>query len=179
VLQLAFHILLFSSVTAMVFGLIGGFWVRAQGPRRPLAASAVFLLVATGGLVVEHDTWQWQALFAVVAGIGFGLFFASLPNLLIETVTPDQQAVSAGMQGAFGAIGTSFATATATAVLVHHHFQVIAAAPTGKIVTDIPQIYTSDGWGQAYLYVGVGSSVVALIIALVMWRQRTVPLEVA
>jgi MFS family permease len=179
VIELAVRVLLWSSVTAMIFGPVGGFWARRRGPRPVLLSASVLLLIASVGLAAWHDTWEAQAVYGVVLGVGFGLFYASLPNLVIETVTPAQQAISSGVVASFGAVGSAFATALATAVLVHHPFQVIAATPTGqRLVTNIPQVYTNGGYGQTYLIVGGGGAVLTLIVALALWFTRRPATEV-
>jgi hypothetical protein len=97
--------------------------------------------------------------------------------MLVDTVPRDQQAISAGLLAAFGAVGSSFAIATLTAILVRHPFQVVATTPGGKtLVTNVPQVYTSTGYGYGYLFVGFVGSVVVLAIALVLRAGRT-PLQ--
>jgi MFS family permease len=179
-LEAAVRIILFMSVTAMIFGPLGGLWIRRSNSRharssagRPLIASAVLFLVASAGLVVWHDTWQSQALFGTIYGMAYGLFYAGLPNLVIDTVTQENQAISAGMTAVFGAIGSSFGIAIATAILVQHPFQFAIKTRTGQeIINKVPHLYTNGGFGQAYLYVGVGGSVIALLIALALWSTR-------
>jgi MFS family permease len=85
----------------------------------------------------------------------------------MDAVPRERQGVSAGMFAVFGSIGTAFATAILTAIVVRHPFQVVAASPKGgHIVKNIPQVYTSAGWGQVYLLVGVVGSLIALLLTL-------------
>jgi len=173
-LEFALHIVLWISVASVVAGPVGGVWARRAGPRQPLVVGIALLLVASIGLTILHDTWQWQAVFGVLLGIGLGFFYAGVPLLVIGTVPPEQQAISAGMVAAFGAIGTSFAVAVATALLAHHPFSVVATTPTGqRIVSAVPQVYTSGGFGLAYLVVGVGGSAITLLITLALRAGRT------
>jgi MFS family permease len=172
--QLSVHILIFMSISAMIVGPLGGMWARRSGPRRPLLAGVLALLASTALLSAWHNTWPEQAAMAVLFGIGYGFFFGSMPNMIIDNVPREQQAVSAGMMAVLGAIGTAFASAVLTAVLVRHPFQLVATPPGGKpIVSNIPQVYTNSGYGQAYLVVGVGSCVIALVLVLLLKAGRT------
>jgi MFS family permease len=168
-LSFTLHIALWISIASMIAGPLGGVWTRRVGPRLPLITGLASMLLAFVGLTFLDGYWQWQAFFGVFIGIGIGLFYASSQLLVMGVVPREQQAISAGMVAAFGAVGTAFAVAVATAVLAGHPFQVLATTPNGqRIVSDIPQVYTSGGFGLAYLVVGVGATVIALLIALAL-----------
>jgi MFS family permease len=172
--QLAWHVLLWMAVTGMIFGPVGAIWARRSGARLPLIAGMVALVAATAGLAAWHQSWLPVALFGALAGVAFGLYFGTVPNMLVDAVPRGQQAISAGMLAAFGSVGGAFATATVTSILVRYPFQVIATEPTGKkLVNNIPQVYTSTGYGHAYLFVGVIAAIVALGLALVLRIGRT------
>jgi MFS family permease len=172
--QLAWHVLLWTSIAGMIFGPLGAAWARRTGARLPLVVGLAALLVAGAGLSVWHQSWLPVALFGVLAGAAFGLYYGTVPNMLVDAVPPGQQAISAGMLAAFGAVGSSFAIAIMTSILVRSPFQVIATEPSGKkLVNNVPQVYTSAGYGHAYLYVAVVATAVALVMALAMRTGRT------
>jgi MFS family permease len=172
--QLAWHALVWQAVVAMIFGPVAALVSRRIGARRPLIVGAVIFLVVMAGLSIWHGSWVPLAIFGAVMGIPFGVFYAAVPNMLVDVVPRRQQAISAGLFAASGSIGGAFATSIATAIFISHPFQVVATEPTGKVlVTNIPQVYTSAGYGQAYLLVGVIGAAMALILAVVMRTGRT------
>jgi hypothetical protein len=171
--QLSWHVLVWSAILAMVFGPLSAVASRRIGARKPLIAGMVIFLAALAALSVWHESWVPLAIFSAIIGIPFGIYYATVPNMLIDVVPRQQQAISAGLYAACGSIGGAFATAIATSVFVAHPFQLVATEPTGKVlVTNIPQVYTSAGYGQAYLLIGVTGAVVALILAVIMRTGR-------
>jgi MFS family permease len=175
--QLAWHVLLWISIAGMIFGPLGAAWARRIGGRIPLIVGLVAVAVALLGLTRWHGDWLPVALFGVLAGAGFGLYYGTVPNMLVDTVPRDQQAISAGLMAAFGSVGSSFATAIMTAILIRYPFQVVAISATGKpLVNTVPQVYTSTGYGHVYLLVGFVGAVMAILIALVLRAGRT-PLQ--
>ena len=67
--------------------------------------------------------------------------------------------------GVSSGLGIAFGAAALTAILVQHPFQVIAISPAGQVVRNIPQVYTSEGFGQVYLIVCVGGG-----LSRSLWR---------
>jgi MFS family permease len=172
--QLAWHVLLWGSLAGMIFGPVGAWWARRIGGRIPLIVGMAALAIAALGLAKWHGDWLPVSLFGVLAGAGFGLYYGTVPNMLVDTVPRDQQAISAGLMAAFGSVGSSFAIATMTAVLVRYPFEVVANAPGGKtLVNTVPQVYTKTGYGYAYLFVALAGSVIAIILALALRAGRT------
>lgn len=172
--QLAWHVLLWGAIVAMILGPVAAFLSRRIGARIPLIVGMAVFVVAMAGLSVWHASWVPLAVFGAVAGIPFGLFYATVPNMLVDVVPRHQQAISAGLLAAFGSIGGAFTTSIATAIFTAHPFQVVSTAPGGKtMVTNIPQVYTSQGYGQAYLLIGVIGAVVALGLAVILRTGRT------
>jgi MFS family permease len=173
-MQVVLHITLWATLMGAICGPLGGALARRSGARRPLIIGMLALLVALAGLTVWHNTWQEQLVFGLIFGVGFGFFFAAAPNLLIDAVPRERQGVTAGMFSVFGSIGAAFAIAILTSILVRHPYQIVATSPTGgHIVANIPQVYTSAGWGQVYLLVGVVGSLIALLLALWLKSGRT------
>jgi hypothetical protein len=137
----------------------------------------VALAIAALGLAKWHGDWLPVALFGILAGAGFGLYYGTVPNMIVDTVPRDQQAISAGLMAAFGSVGSSFAIAIMTAILVRYPFEVVANTPGGKtLVNTVPQVYTKTGYGYAYLFVGLVGSAIAIVLALALRAGRT-PLQ--
>jgi MFS family permease len=170
--QLAWHVLLWVSVVGMILGPVGALWARRAGARIPLIVGMVALTAAMAGLSVWHQSWLPVVLFGVLGGVAFGLYYGTAPNMLVDVVPRSQQAISAGLLAGFGSVGGSFATAVMTSILVRYPFQVVATEPTGKKVTNIPQVYTSTGYGHVFLF-GIAAAVVALILAVALRAGRT------
>jgi MFS family permease len=170
------HSAVFSGGTGMLSGGGGGEWSRKVGPRLPLiGAMATFTLSTLLYAFYSHSAWQY-ALFAVVFGIGFGAFYASAPNLIVEAVPARQQGISAGMLGVVNSLATSVGTAVLTACLAANalRFKVsvpgVPASVTGGYYT-LPDLYTDAGYRDGLL-VAAGAGVLGLLVAVAMRHGR-------
>ncbi|MFF1678521.1 MFS transporter [Streptomyces sp. NPDC058256] len=174
VLQLAVHVLIWTSVFGMLFAPIGGYLTRRIGTRLPLIIGLVAFVIASALWVEWHQTWQQQISIGVAFGLAFGFFFASAPNLLMDTVPAERQGVSSGMFFVFGSIGTAITTALFTAIAAAHPYQMVITQPTGGTITkDIPQVYDDSAYSLVYLLLGVVPAAIALVLALALRTGRT------
>lgn len=174
VFQLAWHIVIFTSIAAIIFSPIGGLIAKRVGARLPMIIGSVALLAAFALWWQFHVTWQEQASIGILWGLGFGFYYASSPNLLIDAVPAERQGISAGMLAAFGGLGSALATALITPILTSHPFELVATPPGGKpIVHDIPQVYTNAAYTQAYLLIGVIAAVVTVALAIALRSGRS------
>jgi MFS family permease len=173
VFQLAWHITIFTSLAAMLFGPIGGLLARRYGARLPMILGTLSLIVAFEVWARFHGAWVDQASIGVLWGVGFGFFYAAGPNLLMDAVPAARQGVSAGMFAVFGAIGSALATALLTPILAAHPYYLVGTPPGGKPqYSAIPQVYTNVGYSWVYLLVGGIPAVIALICALALRSGR-------
>lgn len=174
VFQLAWHIVIFTAAASMIFSPIGGIIARRLGARLPMIIGSISLLAAFLLWWQFHVTWQEQATIGILWGIGFGFYYASSPNLLIDAVPAERQGISAGMLAAFGGLGSALATALITPILTSHPFQLVATPPGGKpVVADIPQVYTNAAYSQAYLLIGVIAAVITVALAILLRSGRS------
>jgi MFS family permease len=174
VFQLAWHITIVLSVTAMLFGPLGGYLARRYGARLPMILGTLSLLISFELWTRFHGAWVDQTTIGIFWGIAFGFYYAASPNLLIDAVPAARQGISAGMLAVAGSIGSALATALLTPILAAHPYKLVATPPGGKpIVTVIPQVYTNVGYTQVYLFVGCSAAIVALILALALQSGRT------
>jgi MFS family permease len=174
VFQVATHVTLVLSVIAMIIGPIGGLLARRYGARLPLIISGAAMLIAFELWTPWHGSWVDQALIGSLWGIGTACFYAGGPNVLIDAIPAARQGISAAMYAAFGSLGSALAVALPTAILAAHPFELVATPPTGKPVTTvIPQVYTNNGFTEAYLLVGVSCGLIILILAIVLRAGRT------
>lgn len=92
------------------------------GAKKLLVAGATLGAVACAILALWHDR-QWQvALAAGVFGLGIGLAFASMANLIVGSVPAEQTGAATGMNANIRTIGGSIGAAV-TSVLVTGHVQ--------------------------------------------------------
>ncbi|MFF1359986.1 MFS transporter [Streptomyces sp. NPDC058297] len=147
-----------------VCGPLGGVLARRRGPRTGLLVALTAFTVSAGSLAVLHAE-PWQVLIAAVAqGIGFGFFFVSVSNLVVEAVPPTHTAVSTGMMGVASNLGNATGVTVLGAVLAQH---ILRAYPeTGRIV------HTESGFVLAHLLAAAAAGA-ALLVAALMRHGRT------
>ncbi|MGW0631865.1 MFS transporter [Streptomyces sp. NPDC002758] len=103
-------------------GVIGGRLAHLMGPKVQLTAGAALGAIACGVLALWHDE-QWQIAFVSgVFGLGIGLAFASMANLIVGSVPPEQTGAATGMNANIRTIGGSIGAAL-TSVLVTGRLQ--------------------------------------------------------
>jgi len=82
-----------------------------------VAAVALFLLRVGLQLALLHDQ-SWQIYTATfVMGLGIGLAFASMVNVIVESVRPDQTGVATGMNVIFRNVGGSLGGQISASIL--------------------------------------------------------------
>ncbi|MES5817903.1 MFS transporter [Streptomyces sp. RG80] len=98
-------------------GLLSGRLEPVVGAKALLTTGAALGALALGLLALWH-TAQWQvAVVAGVFGLGIGLAFASMANLIVGSVPPEQTGAATGMNANIRTIGGSIGAAV-TSVLV-------------------------------------------------------------
>ena len=102
-----------------------------------------------------HKTWPEQVAIGVLWGLGFGLYFGSNPNLLMDLVSASRQGVSGGMNAVFGSIGSSLGIALFTAVVAAHPLKLVANVGGHAFSQTVPGVYTDSGYVLSYIVVGV------------------------
>ena len=105
-----------------VSGVLSGRLEPIVGAKSLLTTGAALGAVACAILALWHDQ-QWQiALVAGIFGLGIGLAFASMANLIVGSVPPEQTGAATGMNANIRTIGGSIGAAV-TSVLVTGHLQ--------------------------------------------------------
>ncbi|MFJ6572653.1 MFS transporter [Streptomyces sp. NPDC091292] len=103
-------------------GILSGRLEPVLGAKALLTAGAALGAVSGGVLTLWHDR-PWQVAFAAgVFGLGIGLAFASMANLIVGSVPPAQTGAATGMNANIRTIGGSIGAAV-TGVLVTAHLQ--------------------------------------------------------
>jgi EmrB/QacA subfamily drug resistance transporter len=99
--------LLPSTVMMLLISPLAGRLANRVGSRVPLVLGCVATCLAFVFLAVAHDhPWEFYAGSAML-GVGIGLAFASLANLIVEAVRPDQTGVATGMNTVMRSVGGS------------------------------------------------------------------------
>ncbi len=100
-----------------VVGFVSGSVTAVISSKAQLVTGAALLMLSCGWLVVLHDT-RWQvSLAAGVSGIGMGLAFSSMVNLVVNGVPPEQTGVASGMNTNLRTIGGSIGTAVVSSLI--------------------------------------------------------------
>jgi EmrB/QacA subfamily drug resistance transporter len=116
-------ILLPLSLTMFAFGVASGRLTLRFGGKVVLVAGSAISVVPFVMLVVAHNH-EWQILLAMaVMGVGFGLAFSAMSNLIVEGVPAGQTGVASGMNANIRTIGGSIGAAVMSSIVTasaHH-----------------------------------------------------------
>ncbi|MGV9412079.1 MFS transporter [Nocardia sp. NPDC003693] len=172
-LGFATHIALAQAVISMILGFVGGLWIRRSGARAPLILALTIFIGSSIAYALMSHTWGALALVSAVFGIAFGLYYAAMPNLIVEGVPAEQQGISAGMLGVMQAMGVAIGLAVATAFLNANPVQaVVTVAGAEPVTQDIPLLYADSGYEISFYFIA-GAAVIALLGAIAMKHGRT------
>ena len=96
---------------------LAGRMTNRFGARLPLVLGSLATALAFGFLALEHDhPWEFYV-GAALLGIGIGLAFASLANLIVAAVRPDQTGVATGMNTVMRTVGGSVGSTIVASVI--------------------------------------------------------------
>ena len=134
------------------------------GSRIPLIADSLAAAASFLVLVVAHEhPWQIYVSSALL-GIGLGLAFSSMANLIVEAVRPDQTGVATGMNTIMRSIGGAIGG------------QVSASIIAGSIAAS--GLPTDHGFTLAFV-VSAGALLLAVGAALLIPRRIVTAARVA
>jgi EmrB/QacA subfamily drug resistance transporter len=146
--------LLPSSLVMLFAGPMSGTLGNRFGSKLPLALGAVFAALAYFWLALAHGSKLDIYLGSTLVGLGIGLAYAAMANLIVGAVPRDQTGVATAinsiMRTVGGAIGAQIAAALMTASFVHVHGVALPA---------------EGGYTAAFALSGAGA-VVALLATL-------------
>lgn len=98
-------------------GFFTGPLTRVLSLRAQLVIGSALIAVATAGIAVLHGSLVLLTVEAAVFGLGLGISFAALTNLVIGSVPAHQTGVAGGMNTNLRTIGSAVGTALATAII--------------------------------------------------------------
>ncbi len=105
------------TIAMLLVGPVAGRLSVTVGSRVPLALGAGLSTVAWVTLALAHDS-SWQIyLVTFLMGLGIGLSFASMVNVIVESVRPDQTGVATGMNVIFRNVGGSLGGQISASIL--------------------------------------------------------------
>jgi EmrB/QacA subfamily drug resistance transporter len=106
-----------STVMMLLVSPLAGRLSNAFGSRLPLTLGALATTVSFGFLAVMHSQ-EWEIYVgAGLMGVGIGLAFASLANLIVEAVPPQQTGVATGMNTVMRTIGGAIGSTIGAAII--------------------------------------------------------------
>ncbi|MFE8013926.1 MFS transporter [Streptomyces antibioticus] len=149
-----------ASILILVVGFGTGVVLRKTDARIPLGLGA---LLAAVGFVLQrqwHYTSTQLMLLGIISALAMGLIVASVPVLVIEAVTPEEQATANGLQGMLQGVLTTVITQVVYVVLAQH-----------STVVQGTRFYLDDGYRNAML-LGAGLAVLGLLAVTLVPRLR-------
>ena len=114
------------TVMMFVFGMLSGGIAARIGSKAAVVLGSALSCTAYVVLAVAHAE-QWQIYAAsTLLGIGLGLAFSAMSNLIVHAVPPAQTGVASGMNANIrtigGAVGAAVMSSIVTATLLPHGF---------------------------------------------------------
>jgi MFS family permease len=104
-------------VLMAVAGFLTGPLTRILSLRAQLVAGTALISLATAGIALLHGSLALLTVEAAVFGLGLGVTFAALTNLVIGSVPAHQTGVAGGMNTNLRTIGSAVGTALTTAII--------------------------------------------------------------
>jgi MFS family permease len=106
-----------STIAMMIASPLGGRLSGRYGSKVPLVLGSTITMLAFILLAVAH-TQHWQVyLSSLLLGTGIGFAFASMANLIVEAVRPDQTGVATGMNTVMRTIGGAIGAQVVASIL--------------------------------------------------------------
>src|SRR3954470_3246696 len=109
--------LLPSTIAIVVLGQMAGFLERRIGSRGALIGGALFALASYLLLVVDRSSEAEIYVAAGLLGVGIGLSFSAMANLIVQNVRQEQTGVATGMNAVTRTLGGAFGGQLAATIL--------------------------------------------------------------
>jgi EmrB/QacA subfamily drug resistance transporter len=106
------------AVAMLVVAPMTGILARSIGSKMILVAGALFAAASYGVLALAHSQPLDIYVAAGLMGIGVAFGFASMSNLIIEAVPPEQTGVATGMNTNIRNIGAALGAGVATSLVI-------------------------------------------------------------
>lgn len=144
------------AVTMAVLGTIAGRIAARVGSKVALVAGSASTMVAFALLAITHAHPYDMLISSTLTGVGIGLAFAALGNLIVEAVSPEQTGVATGMNTVTRTLGGALGG------------QISATFIAAHVVHGTPQ---TTGFSQSFVMC-TAFLVVALLASLIVPGRR-------
>lgn len=145
-----------STVVNFVCGFNAGRLERRLGSRGMAMIGCASLAAALVVVVLLHDELWHFTLVSVLQGFGLGLATAALPNLVVQSVAPDETGVATGINNNLrtmgGAVGTQLTVMVLTAGNsatslpdVQHYLSAFAGLATAALLAAATSVFSGPG----------------------------------
>jgi EmrB/QacA subfamily drug resistance transporter len=148
--------LLPATIAIVVVGQMAGVLERRIGSRGSLIGGALFALASYVLLVVDRSQAADVYVAAGLLGVGIGLSFSAMANLIVQNVPREQTGVATGMNAVTRTLGGAFGGQVAATLLASN--------------LDVAGVPTSAGFTQAFLMCALALAV-ALGLALAVPKR--------
>ncbi len=157
-----------ATVAMIVIGMAIGPITAAMGSKIPLAVGGVVGGAAFLWLAAAHSA-EWQVYVALgMAGLGMGLAFSAMTNLIVEAVPMSQTGVATGMNANIRTVGGAIGSQV-----------VISVITSGLVAGTLPH---ERGYVLSFLVMSAGmllAGAAALVIPSAGHRARLAPVTTA
>jgi MFS family permease len=109
-----------STIGMVLVGASAGVIASRFGSKHAVVAGSIVTAAAFGFLVVAHAHPYDMLISAALLGIGIGLAFAALGNLVVEAVRPEQTGAAGGMNTVMRTIGGALGGQLAATFIAGH-----------------------------------------------------------
>ncbi|GLY07097.1 MULTISPECIES: MFS transporter [Actinoplanes] len=144
-------------VAMAVFGSASGPLTRWVSNKAQLLWGSAMGTIACLSLALLHDQKWTVALAGAIFGIGLGLIYSSMVNLIVQSVPAHQTGAASGMNTNIRTIGASLGTAVVSAVVAAH------TGPSG--------IPAETGFTESFLILACASAAAFAVALLVPSRN--------
>jgi EmrB/QacA subfamily drug resistance transporter len=110
-------ILLPATIAMFALGVVSGRLSARFGAKSVLVAGVSVSVLTFAVLTFAHETVYGVLVAMVLQGIGFGLAFAAMANLIVVSVPPEQTGVASGMNANIRTIGGSIGAAVMSSIV--------------------------------------------------------------
>ncbi|MGX6606843.1 MFS transporter [Micromonosporaceae bacterium Da 78-11] len=148
-------------VAMAVFGSLSGPLSRWFGSKAQLMGGAALGTLACVSFALRHGE-KWQvAVAGAVFGIGLGLVYSSMVNLIVQSVPMHQTGAASGMNTNIRTIGASIGTAVVSSIITSH------PGPDG--------LPAETGYTTSFLILAVVGAAAFAVAVLVPATRRPAP----
>lgn len=141
-----------SALSMLIAGSFVGRIEARFGSKPPLMAGSIFTVLSFVLLAFAHSEPYQIYLASLLQGVGIGLAFASMANLIVQNVRPEQTGVATGMNTVARSVGGALGA------------QIVATILTASVVAQHP---TEDAFTIAFLF-GAAMMIVAVVASVLI-----------